>query len=129
MLVSGSGGFGVGFGVGFGGLGDLVAGVIEAAFDVGDGGIPIEVTPAPTPSSFTEPPVVPSETPVPRETEPTPTEIPIPTPEPTLEPMTSFSPDPVITFRVTLLGSMFIGTIPVILWALISARSARNFRA
>jgi hypothetical protein len=51
---------------------------MEAAFDV-NGGVPIEVTPAPTPPSFTEPPVVPSET---------------PTPEPTLEPSPTASPEP-----------------------------------
>ena len=54
---------------------------IEAAFDVGDGGIPIEVEPQPTPSSFTEPPVIPSESPT-------------PTPEPTLEPSPTASPEP-----------------------------------
>jgi hypothetical protein len=103
---------------------------IEAAFDV-NGGIPIEVPPAPTPSSFTEPPVVPSETPTPEPTIfPTPTEIPSPTPtpeptlepeptpepiptpspsesliappEPTLEPVPSFSPDPVENIEPTL---------------------------
>ena len=72
---------------------------MEAAFDV-NGGVPIEVPPAPTPSSFTEPPVVPEPipsvvptlnpepTPVP---EPTQTES--PTPEPTVEP----SPTPTET--------------------------------
>ena len=53
---------------------------MEAAFDV-NGGTPIEVPPAPTPSSFTEPPVVPSESPT-------------PTPEPTLEPSPTASPEP-----------------------------------
>ena len=74
---------------------------IEAAFDVGDGGVPVEVPPAPTPSSFTEPPVVPSETPTPEPTPeptilPTPTEIasPTPTPEPTLEPEPTPEPTP-----------------------------------
>jgi hypothetical protein len=74
---------------------------IEAAFDVGDGGIPIEVSPSPTPPSFTEPPVVPSETPTPEPTPeptifPTPTEIPspTPTPEPTLEPEPTSEPTP-----------------------------------
>ena len=74
---------------------------IEGAFDVGDGGIPVEVTPAPTPSSFTEPPVVPSETPTPEPTPeptilPSPTEIPspTPTPEPTLEPVPTPEPEP-----------------------------------
>jgi len=64
---------------------------IEGAFDVGDGGVPVEVTPAPTPSSFTEPPVVPSETPTP---EPTPTPSETPTPEPTLEPTPTPTPEP-----------------------------------
>jgi hypothetical protein len=74
---------------------------IEAAFDVGDGGIPVEVPPAPTPPSFTEPPVVPSETPTPEPTPeptilPSPTEIPspTPTPEPTLEPVPTPEPEP-----------------------------------
>jgi hypothetical protein len=53
---------------------------MEAAFDV-NGGMPIEVPPAPTPPSFTEPPVVPSETPT-------------PTPEPTPEPSPTASPEP-----------------------------------
>jgi hypothetical protein len=64
---------------------------MEAAFDVGNGGIPIEVAPAPTPSSFTEPPVVPSETP-----SPTPEPTPEPTPTATLEPQPSESPTPTI---------------------------------
>jgi hypothetical protein len=75
---------------------------IEAAFDVGDGGVPIEVPPAPTPSSFIEPPVIPSETPTPEVTPeptilPTPTEIPspTPTPEPTLEPEPTPEPTPI----------------------------------
>jgi hypothetical protein len=75
---------------------------IEAAFDVGDGGVPIEVPPAPTPSSFTETPVIPSETPTPEITPeptifPTPTEIPspTPTPEPTLEPEPTPEPTPI----------------------------------
>ena len=34
---------------------------MAAAFDVGDAGIPIEVSPAPTPSNFTEPPLVPTQ--------------------------------------------------------------------
>jgi hypothetical protein len=73
---------------------------IEAAFDVGNGGVPVEVPPAPTPSSFTEPPIIPSETPTPEPTPeptilPSPTEIPspTPTPEPTLEP----TPTPELT--------------------------------
>jgi hypothetical protein len=69
---------------------------IEAAFDVGDGGVPIEVPPAPTPSSFTEPPVIPSATPEPTIL-PSPTEIPspTPTPEPTLEPVPTPEPTPI----------------------------------
>jgi hypothetical protein len=72
---------------------------IEAAFDVGDGGIPVEVPPAPTPPSFTEPPVVPSETPTPEPTptptpEPTPTETVTPTPEPTPEGTPTPTPEP-----------------------------------
>ena len=60
---------------------------IEGAFDVGDGGVPVEVTPAPTPPSFTEPPVVPTE-------EPTPVVTPSVTPEPTIEPSPSETPVP-----------------------------------
>ena len=78
---------------------------IEGAFDVGDGGVPIEVTPAPTPSSFTEPPVVPTQTPEPSpeptiEPSPEPSESPTPvvtpsvTPEPTVEPSPSETPEP-----------------------------------
>jgi hypothetical protein len=87
---------------------------IEAAFDV-NGGVPVEVPPAPTPSSFTEPPVIPSATPTPEPTPtpeltpapsetptpeptilPSPTEIPSPepTPEPTLEPVPTPEPEP-----------------------------------
>jgi hypothetical protein len=75
---------------------------IEGAFDVGNGGVPVEVTPAPTPSSFTEPPVVPTEeptpvvtpsvTPTPSET-PEPTQSPVPTEEPTPSPEPS-TPEP-----------------------------------
>jgi hypothetical protein len=74
---------------------------IEGAFDVGDGGVPIEVTPAPTPSSFTEPPVVPTQTPEPSpeptiepSPEPTPVVTPSVTPEPTVEPSPSETPVP-----------------------------------
>ena len=81
---------------------------MEAAFDVGDGGIPIEVEPQPTPSSFTEPPVVPSETPTPT-LEPSPTASPEPqqsqSPEPTEEPSTQPSepsPQPSETSEPTL---------------------------
>jgi hypothetical protein len=78
---------------------------IEAAFDV-NGGIPIEVPPAPVPSSFTEPPVVP--TPEPTETvepEPVPSIVPSLNPEPTPIPeptqSESPSPEPVVTPSVT----------------------------
>jgi hypothetical protein len=69
---------------------------IEAAFDV-NGGVPIEVEPAPTPSSFIDPPVVP--TPVPTQTpEPEPTQSVVPTlnpePTPTPEPTQTASPEP-----------------------------------
>jgi hypothetical protein len=99
---------------------------IAGAFDVGDGGVPVEVEPAPTPSSFTEPPVLPEPnpepvpsieptlnpepTPVPTQTaspEPTPTDTPTPTlepiieatqtPEPTPEPTTSPEPSVIPT--------------------------------
>jgi hypothetical protein len=69
---------------------------IEAAFDV-NGGVPVEVSPAPVPSSFTEPPVVP--TPEPTQTvepEPVPSVVPTLNPEPTPipEPTQSESPSP-----------------------------------
>jgi len=57
---------------------------ITAAFDV-NGGVPIEVPPAPVPSSFTDPPVVPTPEPT---VEPTPE----PTLEPSLEPVPSIEP-------------------------------------
>jgi hypothetical protein len=77
---------------------------IAGAFDV-NGGVPIEVEPAPTPSSFTEPPVVPTQTPEPTveptiEPSPEPSESPTPvvtpsvTPEPTVEPSPSETPEP-----------------------------------
>jgi hypothetical protein len=76
---------------------------MEAAFDV-NGGVPIEVEPAPTPSSFTEPPVVPSETPTPTlepsptaSPEPQPSESPTPTEEPLPQPSEP-SPQPSETF-------------------------------
>jgi hypothetical protein len=80
---------------------------IEGAFDVGDGGVPVEVTPAPTPSSFTEPPVIPSETPTPEPTpEPSATQTPEPTPEPTILPtpteISSPTPSPEPTLEPTL---------------------------
>jgi hypothetical protein len=63
---------------------------IEAAFDV-NGGVPIEVPPAPVPSSFTEPPVLPTQTP-----EPIPSVIPSLNPEPTPTPEPSQSESPYI---------------------------------
>lgn len=70
---------------------------IEAAFDV-NGGVPVEVPPAPVPTSFTEPPVVP--TPEPTQT-PTQTPMPIdtatPTPEPTPVTTQSQEPTPEVT--------------------------------
>lgn len=90
---------------------------IEAAFDV-NGGVPVEVPPAPVPSSFTEPPVIP--TPEPTQTvepepvpsvvptldpEPTPTPEPTqsesPSPQPNVEPTVEPSPTPVVTPSVT----------------------------
>ena len=63
---------------------------MEAAFDV-NGGVPIEVAPSPTPSSFTEPPVVPTSP------EPQPSESPQPTIEPSPQPSEP-SPEPSETF-------------------------------
>lgn len=63
---------------------------IEAAFDV-NGGVPIEVPPAPVPSSFTEPPVLPTQTP-----EPIPSVVPSLNPEPTPTPEPSQSESPYI---------------------------------
>jgi hypothetical protein len=70
---------------------------MEAAFSVGNAGVPVEVAPAPTPSSFDEPIIIPS--PVPSQTpdpEPTasvePTLSPEPTPFP--EPTQSITPSP-----------------------------------
>jgi hypothetical protein len=76
---------------------------MEAAFDV-NGGIPVEVPPAPVPSSFTDAPVVP--TPVPSQTpDPEPTASVVPTldpePTPTLEPTQNPTPEPVPTDTVT----------------------------
>ena len=71
---------------------------MEAAFDV-NGGLPVEVPPAPVPSSFTDAPVVP--TPVPSQTpDPEPTQSVVPTldpePTPTPEPTQSESPTPTV---------------------------------
>jgi hypothetical protein len=74
---------------------------IDGAFDVGDGGVPVEVEPAPLPTSFEEPPVVVTPTPTPEPTPidtatptPEPTAVTTQTPEPTSEPSTS--PEPVV---------------------------------
>ena len=72
---------------------------IAAAFDV-NGGVPIEVPPAPVPTSFDEPPVLP--TPVPTQSpEPEPTASVVPTlnpePTPTPEPTQIASPEPTPT--------------------------------
>jgi hypothetical protein len=56
---------------------------MAAAFDVGDAGVPVEVEPAPTPSSFDEPVVIPSQSP---SSTPSPSTEPVPTVEPTLNP-------------------------------------------
>jgi hypothetical protein len=64
---------------------------IAGAFDVGDGGVPVEVTPAPTPSSFTEPPVVPTPEP---SLEPTPEPTPSVEPEPVPSVVPSLNPEP-----------------------------------
>jgi hypothetical protein len=71
---------------------------IAGAFDVGDGGVPVEVEPAPTPSSFVDPVVIP--TPIPTQTpEPEPTASVVPTlnPEPTPEPTQTALPEPTLT--------------------------------
>lgn len=70
---------------------------IAAAFDV-NGGVPIEVEPAPVPTSFTDAPVIP--TPIPTQTpEPEPTQSVEPTlnPEPTPVPEPTQEPTPVAT--------------------------------
>ena len=62
---------------------------IAGAFDVGDGGVPVEVEPAPTPSSFEEPPVIPTPEPT---LEPSPE--PVPSVEPSLNPEPTPTPEP-----------------------------------
>jgi hypothetical protein len=64
---------------------------MEAAFDVGDAGVPVEVEPAPTPSSFDEPVVIPSQSPSPT---PSPSTEPVPSVEPTLNPEPTPVPEP-----------------------------------
>lgn len=76
---------------------------IEAAFDV-NGGVPVEVEPAPAPTSFTEPPAIPTQcwdgstvyAPSTCPAEPTPTVSPEPTITPSPEPQQSQSPEPTI---------------------------------
>ena len=83
---------------------------IAGAFEVGNGGVPIEVTPAPTPPSFTEPPVIPSPEPTPEPSleptpepsqtatlEPTPTNTPEPTPSPIISTTQTPEPTPEVT--------------------------------
>jgi hypothetical protein len=83
---------------------------IAGAFDVGDGGVPVEVEPAPTPSSFTEPPVIPTLEPSPEPVpsiepslnpEPTPTAEPSQTATPTTEPTDTPLPTPEPTIEAT----------------------------
>jgi hypothetical protein len=64
---------------------------MEAAFDVGNGGIPVEVEPAPTPSSFEEPIVIPTPSYSPT---PSPSTEPVPSIEPTLNPEPTPVPEP-----------------------------------
>jgi hypothetical protein len=66
---------------------------MEAAFDV-NGGIPIEVEPAPTPSSFDEPPVIVTPSPTPEIVEPTPEPTQTPEPEPVPSVIPSLNPEP-----------------------------------
>jgi hypothetical protein len=76
---------------------------IGAAFDV-NGGVPIEVAPAPAPTSFTEPPAIPTQcwdgstiyAPAICPVEPSPTPTPEPSPTPSPEPQPSESPTPTI---------------------------------
>jgi hypothetical protein len=76
---------------------------IGAAFDV-NGGVPIEVAPAPAPTSFTEPPAIPTQcwdgstiyAPAVCPVEPSPTPTPEPSPTPSPEPQPSESPTPTI---------------------------------
>jgi hypothetical protein len=74
---------------------------IAGAFDVGDGGVPVEVEPAPTPSSFEEPPVIPTPEPTleptPEISEPTPVVTQTPEPEPTASIEPSLNPEPTPT--------------------------------
>jgi hypothetical protein len=72
---------------------------MAAAFDVGNAGVPVEVSAAPTPPSFTQPPVIvtpsPTQTPTPTPTpSPSITPEPSPTATPVLQP--SVSPEPTV---------------------------------
>jgi hypothetical protein len=74
---------------------------MAAAFDVGNAGVPVEVSAAPTPPSFTQPPVIvtpsPTPTPTPSATPtPSPSITPEPSPTATLAPQPSVSPEPTI---------------------------------
>ena len=72
---------------------------MAAAFDVGNAGVPVEVSAAPTPPSFTQPPVIvtpsPTQTPTPTPT-PTPSITPEPSPTATPVPQPSVSPEPTV---------------------------------
>ena len=74
---------------------------IAGAFDVGNGGVPVEVEPAPTPSSFEEPPVIPtpepSLEPTPEIVEATPVVTQTLEPEPTASVVPSLNPEPTPT--------------------------------
>jgi hypothetical protein len=64
---------------------------MAAAFDVGNAGVPVEVSAAPTPSSFDEPVVIPTQSPSPT---PSPSTEPVPSIEPTLSPEPTPVPEP-----------------------------------
>ena len=72
---------------------------MAAAFDVGNAGVPVEVSAAPTPPSFTQPPVIvtpsPTQTPTPTPT-PSPSITPEPSPTATPVPQPSVSPEPTV---------------------------------
>jgi len=76
---------------------------IAGAFDVGDGGVPVEVEPAPAPPSFEEPPVIPTPEPSPVPSMPVelptpePLDTPTPTPSPIIEATQSPEPTPEVT--------------------------------
>jgi hypothetical protein len=89
---------------------------IAGAFDVGDGGVPVEVEPASTPSSFEEPPVIPtpepSLEPTPEIIEPTPVVTQTPEPEPTASIEPSLNPEPTPTPEPSQSESPFIEPTP-----------------